>query len=170
MTYVKKSLGYEDIKLTMLHTMYHYKWNNVPTTSMISAVYIPTLRSVKKQVQLHFSCTAVSSEDSSATDLLILQTQYKVLLKALWYALSFVWVMIKLRNSYSNFHMPFYFVLLKFMIAQWSRASEGMKCFVHEPNDTSSNPGHVKLRVLNPCIYVRFEPNACDNTNVDILV
>ena len=25
--------------------------------------------SVKKQVQLHFSCTAVSSEDSSATDL-----------------------------------------------------------------------------------------------------
>ena len=33
------------------------------------------LHSVKKQVQLHFSCTAVSSEDSSATDLLMLQTQ-----------------------------------------------------------------------------------------------
>ena len=33
---------------------------------------------VKKQVQLHFSCTAVSSEDSSATDLLMLQTQYKI--------------------------------------------------------------------------------------------
>ena len=36
------------------------------------------LHSVKKQVQLHFSCTAVSSEDSSATDLLMLQTQYKI--------------------------------------------------------------------------------------------
>ena len=36
------------------------------------------LHAVKKQVQLHFSCTAVSSEDSSATDLLMLQTQYKV--------------------------------------------------------------------------------------------
>ena len=36
------------------------------------------IHSVKKQVQLHFSCTAVSSEDSSATDLLMLQTQYKI--------------------------------------------------------------------------------------------
>ena len=36
------------------------------------------LHSVKEQVQLHFSCTAVSSEDSSATDLLMLQTQYKI--------------------------------------------------------------------------------------------
>ena len=36
------------------------------------------LHSVKKQVELHFSCTAVSSEDSSATDLLMLQTQYKI--------------------------------------------------------------------------------------------
>ena len=36
------------------------------------------LHSVKKQVQLLFSCTAVSSEDSSATDLLMLQTQYKI--------------------------------------------------------------------------------------------
>ena len=36
------------------------------------------MHSVKKQVQLHFSCTAVSSEDSSATDLLMLQTQHKI--------------------------------------------------------------------------------------------
>ena len=36
------------------------------------------LHSVKKQVQLQFSCTAVSPEDSSATDLLMLQTQYCV--------------------------------------------------------------------------------------------
>ena len=36
------------------------------------------IHSVKKQVQLHFSCTAVSSEDSSAIDLLMLQTRYKV--------------------------------------------------------------------------------------------
>ena len=56
------------------------------------------------------------------------------------------------------------------MIAQWVRASEGMKCFVHEPKDMSSNPGQVKLRVLNPSVYVGFEPNACDNTNIDILV
>ena len=39
---------------------------------------ISVLHSVKKQVQLHFSCTAVSSKDSLATDLLMLQTQYKV--------------------------------------------------------------------------------------------
>ena len=41
-------------------------------------INIINVHSVKKQVQLHFSCTAVSSEDSSATDLLMLQTQYKV--------------------------------------------------------------------------------------------
>ena len=41
-------------------------------------VYDICFHSVKKQVQLHFSCTAVSSEDSSATDLFMLQTQYKV--------------------------------------------------------------------------------------------
>ena len=35
------------------------------------------LHSVKRQVQLHFSCTVVSSEDSSASHLLMLQTQYK---------------------------------------------------------------------------------------------
>ena len=36
------------------------------------------LHSVNKQVELHFSCTAVSSKDSSATDLLMLQTQYNI--------------------------------------------------------------------------------------------
>ena len=45
--------------------------------SCIQLYTYKTLHSVKKQVQLHFSCTAVSSEDSSATDLLMLQTQYK---------------------------------------------------------------------------------------------
>ena len=41
-------------------------------------IYKYYVHSVKKQVQLHFSCTAVSSEDSSATDLLMLQIQYKI--------------------------------------------------------------------------------------------
>ena len=45
--------------------------------SLSLSLYI-YIYSVKKQVQLHFSSTAVSSEDSSATDLLMLQTQYKV--------------------------------------------------------------------------------------------
>ena len=34
---------------------------------MVLYMYILFLHSVKKQVQLYFSCTAVSSEDSSAT-------------------------------------------------------------------------------------------------------
>ena len=38
---------------------------------MTEYIYTAILHSVKKQVQLHFSCTAVSSEDSSATDLLM---------------------------------------------------------------------------------------------------
>ena len=41
-------------------------------------MYTICSHSVKKQVQLHFSCTAVSSEDSLTTDLLMLQTQYKI--------------------------------------------------------------------------------------------
>ena len=43
-------------------------------TMIVFMKMINILHSVKKQVQLHFSCTAVSSEDSSATDLLMLQT------------------------------------------------------------------------------------------------
>ena len=52
--------------------------SNARSPKYLSDYILLVLHSVKKEVQLHFSCTAVSSEDSSATDLLMLQTQYKI--------------------------------------------------------------------------------------------
>ena len=48
---------------------------NMPNHFLLNKICL-NKHSVKKQVQLHLSRTAVSSEDSSATDLSMLQTQH----------------------------------------------------------------------------------------------
>ena len=96
--------------------MIHYNNDNNAYCSAINAqncetrvhntVYISTfLHSVKKQVQLHFSYTAVSSEDSSATDLLMLQTQYKVVHH---YTLPKLSTFLYTRNLYSYSHLEIF--------------------------------------------------------------